>query len=99
MGLNWDLRRLEGKRWYDAASTGDPDWFKNSRLWETVDGQLIAWVHPDGMSYPYIEIHPDYRYMEGEMIVWAEEHLAADGRLQFFVYDYDLHWRSGITGS
>jgi hypothetical protein len=69
VGLNWDLRRLEGKRWYDAASTGDPDWFKNSRLWETVDGQLIAWVHPDGMSYPYIEIHPDYRYMEGEMIV------------------------------
>jgi GNAT superfamily N-acetyltransferase len=97
VGLNWDIRRLESKRWYDARSAGDPDWRKNSRLWETTKGFLVGWVHPDSMGYPYIEIHPDYRYLEGEMIAWAEEHFADDGRVQFFVYDYDLHRQKGLA--
>ncbi len=92
VGLNWGIRRLEGKRWYDPAPTGDPDWFKNSRLWETADGALVGWIHPEGRGYPSIQIHPDYRYLEGEMIDWAETHLAdGEGRTRFFVYDYDLH--------
>lgn len=91
VGLNWDIRRLEGKRWYDARVAGDPDWRQNSRLWETAEGFLVGWVHQDGPGYPYIEIHPDYRYLEEEMVVWAEEHLVDNGRVQFFVYDYDLH--------
>jgi mycothiol synthase len=97
VGLNWGIRRLEGKRWYDPSPTGDPDWYKNSRLWETAGGELVGWVHQDGMSYPYIEIQPDYRFLEGEMIVWAEEHLAVDGRIHFFVYDYDIHRQRILT--
>src|SRR5690606_21587331 len=90
-GLNWDIRRFEGLRWYDVASTGDPAWYANSRLWEAEDGRLVGWLHLDGVGYPYIEIHPDYRFLEGEMIAWAEGNLAGDGRLEFFVYDYDVH--------
>jgi GNAT superfamily N-acetyltransferase len=97
LGFNWDIRRWEGKRWYARQEAGDPDWYKNSQLWETGTGQLIGLVHADGMGFPYLEVHPDYRYLEADMIAWAENHLTepttdnAGRRLQFFVYDYDVH--------
>ena len=96
-GFNWDIRRWEGKCWYNPQVDGNPDWHKNSQLWETDAGQLVGLVHPDGIGFPYIEIHPDYRHLEAEMIAWAESHLTepkADdtGRqLQFFVFEYDVH--------
>lgn len=96
-GFNWDIRRWEGKCWYDPHPTGNPDWHKNSRLWETNAGMLTGLVHPDSPGFPYIEVHPDYRHLETEMIAWAEDNLAEPqtddkGRkLQFFVYDYDVH--------
>lgn len=101
LGFNWDIRRWEGTRWYNPRAAGNPDWHKNCQLWETDAGQLIGLVHPDRMGFPYIEIHPDYRHHEVDMIAWAERHLtepAADkvGRqLQFFVYEYDVY-RQGL---
>lgn len=100
LGLNWDIRRWEGKCWYDPHENGNPEWHKNSQLWETAAEQLIGLVHADRLGYPFLEIHPDYRYLEAEMISWAENHLAeptADhiGRqLQFYVYDYDVYRQS-----
>ena len=97
IGFNWDIRRWEGKCWYDKEVTGNPDWHKNSQLWETTAGQLIGLAHPDGWGFPYLEVHPDYRHLEAEMIAWAEAHLTEPktdnkGRqLQFFVYEYDVH--------
>ncbi|MCB0036819.1 MAG: GNAT family N-acetyltransferase [Anaerolineales bacterium] len=97
LGLNWDIRRWEGKCWYDPHENGNPDWHKNCQLWETSVGQLVGLVHSDSLGFPYLEIHPDYRYLEVEMIAWAEGHLAepqADQKgqqLQFFVYEYDVH--------
>ena len=96
MGFNWDIRRWEGRCWYDKNETGDPDWHKNSQLWQTADNHLIGLVHPDGPGFTNIQIHPDYRHLEAEMIDWAENHLTAakaDGtgrQLQFFVYEYDV---------
>jgi len=97
LGFNWDIRRWEGKCWHNPQKAGNPDWHKNSQLWETNAGQPVGLVHPDGIGYPYIEVHPDYRHLEAEMIAWAENHLmeaTADNtgrRLQFFVYEYDVH--------
>lgn len=97
LGFNWDIRRWEGTCWYNPETTGNPDWHKQSQLWETGAGQLIGMVHPDGLGFPYIEIHPDYRHLEADMIIWAESHLTepkADNtgnQLQFFVYEYDVH--------
>lgn len=97
LGFNWDIRRWEGKCWHNPQAAGNPDWHKNSQLWETSAGQLIGLVHPDGLGFPYIEIHPDYRHLEAEMIAWAESHLTEPtpdntGRqLQFFVYEYDVY--------
>lgn len=97
LGFNWDIRRWEGKCWYASQADGNPDWHRNSHLWETSTGQLIGLVHPDGMGFPFIEIHPDYRHLEVEMIAWAENHLVeqtpgnSGRRLQFFVYEYDVY--------
>lgn len=97
VGFNWDIRRWEGKCWYDPDENGNPDWHKNSLIWETDAGQLVGLAHPDGLGYPYLEVHPDYRYLEAEMIAWAESHLAepkSEGtgqQIQFFVFEYDAH--------
>lgn len=101
LGFNWDIRRWEGTCWYNSQNGGNPDWHKNCQLWETNSEQPIGFVHPDGMGYPYIEIHPDFRYLEADMIAWAESHLTEPGdggighRLQFFVYEYDVY-RQGL---
>jgi GNAT superfamily N-acetyltransferase len=97
LGFNWDIRRWEAACWYDKNENGNPDWHKNSQLWETGTGRLIGMVHPDGLGFPYIEIHPDYRHLEADMIIWAESHLtepkadSTGNQLQFFVYEYDVH--------
>ncbi|UCG24789.1 MAG: GNAT family N-acetyltransferase [Chloroflexota bacterium] len=100
LGFNGDIRRWEGKRFYDKNPAGDPDWCKNSQLWPRPSGQPAAVAHPDSPGYPALLVHPDYRRLEPEMIAWAEEHLSRplpEGKLleegkseiQFYVYDYD----------
>ena len=97
VGFNWDIRRWEGKCWYDPDENGNPDWPNNSQVWFTASGKLIGLVHPDGIGYPYLEVHPDYRHLEAEMIDWAEAHLTEtkkDGsgrQIHFSVFEYDAH--------
>lgn len=103
LGFNWDMRRWEGARFYDRHPTGNPHWADHSQLWETAVGQLIGIVHPDGPSTAYVEIHPDYRHLEPEMMDWAEVHLrgpAADGKgeqIHFFAYAYDTYRQELLT--
>lgn len=95
VGFNWDMRRWEGKRFYDADPAGDPNWAKGCQVWVTAVKQIIALAHPDGPGWPYLEIHPDFRFLEPEMLDWAEANLAAMGEtgrsLHFFVYEYDAY--------
>ncbi|MBP7998885.1 MAG: GNAT family N-acetyltransferase [Chloroflexi bacterium] len=97
VGFNWDIRRWEGKCWYDQDSNGDPNWHLNSQVWLTDNAQIIGLAHPDGPGYPYLEVHPDYRHLEMEMIIWAEENLTEAKRegtgrqIHFFVFEYDAH--------
>ena len=64
-------------------------------LWETTRGQLVGAVHPEGKGDAYLQLHPDFRALENEMIAWAEANLAVpadDGqqqRLDIFVKEYD----------
>lgn len=98
LGWNWDVRRWEGRRFYDA----DPDparWFQEwgpkVRLWEAGDGRLAAAIFPEGPGDAHPQLLPGHRDLEDEMIAWAEEHLAAPpgdaagAMLQLFAYDYD----------
>ncbi len=94
LGFNWDVRRWDGQRFHHATD----DWLKRTvdrvQLWETVDGQLVGVVNPEGTGDAHLQVHPDFRTIESEMIAWAEEQLAApnpEGRrqLESFVFDYD----------
>ncbi len=97
VGFNWDMRRWEGRRFHDAREAGNEEWNLNCWLWETAVGDLIGIVNPDGLGYPHLQIHPDYRFLEAEMIDWAEAHLSeptedGNGRqVQFYIYEYDAH--------
>jgi len=94
-GLNWEVRRWDGWRFYDANPVLDKDKENKVHLWLTDDETLVGAVHPEGKGDAFLEIHPDYRHIEEAMVVWAEENLArptADGKqheLRIFVYDYD----------
>lgn len=94
-GFNWEIRRWEGSRFYTPDPAWDTRWESQVQLWETADGRLVGAVHPDGGSEVYLEIHPDYRHLEPDMIAWGEAHLAGPTRdgsqrqVHLFVYEYD----------
>lgn len=91
---NWDTRRWEGQRYYAADPAPDPRWPEWVRLWETADGRLVGVAHPEGrLGEAFLQLHPDYRHLEGEMVAWCEEHLAVEDergrRVHLYVHDYD----------
>jgi mycothiol synthase len=98
-GFNWEVRRWDGWRFYKKDPAFDPHWEKVVCLWEKEGGELVAAIHPEGTGDAHLQVHPDYRYLEKEMIRWAEKHLAApteDGRsrqLHILAYEYDSRRR------
>jgi GNAT superfamily N-acetyltransferase len=94
IGLNWDVRRLDGKRFYEADVAANRLQARPVQLWETATGDLVGYVLAEGRDDAHIQIHPDYRHVEPKMVAWAEEHLAApaaDGgrTLEIYTYEYD----------
>lgn len=94
VGLNWDVRRLDGKRFYNADAAADDLRARPVHLWERA-GDLVGFVLPEGRGDAHLQIHPDDRHLEEEMIAWALAHLAAadedTGRrvLDIYVMEYD----------
>jgi len=91
---NWDIRHWEGQRYYSADPAPDPRWPEWIRLWETADGRLVGVAHPeDRLGEAFLQLHPDFRHLEEEMVAWCEEHLAAEDeggrRVHLYVHDYD----------
>jgi ribosomal protein S18 acetylase RimI-like enzyme len=102
----WGLERLDWWRYnaqVNERRSGEPTWESQVRLWETQEGELVGVVHPEGGFGPvetdrdvFLEIHPHHRYLEDEMLAWAEaDHLSRrtsddrDWRLSASVYCYD----------
>ena len=75
-GFCWDVRRLDGSRFYHADPPRNPRWQTLTRLWETVEGRLVAAVNHEGRGDAHLQVHPDFRHLEEEMVAWAEENLA-----------------------
>jgi hypothetical protein len=98
--FNWDIRRWDGWRFYTADPAWDPCWEEQVHLWETGDGQLVGAVNPDRDGQAALQLHPDYRHIEGDMVAWAEAHLTRsteDGRrLELFAYEYDVPRRGAL---
>jgi GNAT superfamily N-acetyltransferase len=94
IGFNWDMRRLDGKRFYEANLAENRLLARPVQLWETGDGRLAGFVLSEGPGDAHLNVHPDYRHLEGEMLDWATDNLAApaaDGmRLEVYTYEYDV---------
>jgi GNAT superfamily N-acetyltransferase len=94
VGFNWDVRRLDGQRFYDADSQANHLLARPVQLWENADGELVAYVLAESPDDAHLQVHPNYRYLENELVAWAEENLgAADAggqrQLQIYTYEYD----------
>lgn len=105
LGFNWDIRRWDGARFYDAKPAVNPAWYETMRLWETGAGTLAGLALADGEGWFSLQIHPDYRpWIEEDMIAWAEDCLAKTdpetGRRQIEtdVFEYDAPRRRILTG-
>ncbi len=96
--FNWEVRRWDGARFHGDPPAWDPYWDGRVQLWETAGGRLVGAVNPDGAGNACLQIHPDYRHLEAEMVAWAGEHIRTaptDGtrpRTDVFVYEHDT-WR------
>jgi len=65
---NWLPPRFEGSS--DQMASG-------TRLWEEVEGaspRIVGIANPESKFVYFIQIHPDYSYLEGELIDWIIEH-------------------------
>ena len=99
--FNWEIRRWDGQRFY--RERWDPAGDGRIHLWEVEGGRLVGAVHPEDGGDAFLELHPDHRHLEEEMIGWAEQHLAvpvedgARSQLDVFAFDYDVPRRRILT--
>jgi mycothiol synthase len=95
-GFNWETRRWDGSYFHNDQ----PGWqerlggAQSVSLWETHEGRLVGVVHPESGGDAWLEVHRDFRHLEGEMLTWAEEHLTPSGKdgdsgLRVFAWEYD----------
>ncbi|MCO6451110.1 MAG: GNAT family N-acetyltransferase [Caldilineales bacterium] len=94
IGFNWDVRRLDGKRFYSADPADNRLQRRPIQLWETGEGQLVGYLLAEGADDAHLQVHPDYRHLEAEMIGWAVENLSVSSetgqrQLEIYVMEYD----------
>jgi len=90
-GVNWEIRRWDGKHFHNDDLSWQPHWEQTRRLWETDSGELVGVVNPEYIGNFYVQIHPDYRELENEMIAWAETACATGVPpvVETFTFDHD----------
>ncbi len=95
-GFNWEVRRWDGNRFHREGGPELAERFRRFGLWETDDGLLVGIAHSEGSRGDLqLNLNPAYRaQIEGEMVAWAEEHLAVSGSdgvptLEMSVIEYD----------
>lgn len=89
LGWNWDLRRWDGERFHDAEPDKPAEWMNGIRFWETPEGHLAGAAFAQRAGEIHLQLHPDFRHLEAEMLAWAEEHLAGKGQVELVVQEYD----------
>jgi GNAT superfamily N-acetyltransferase len=103
VGFNWDVRRLDGKRYYEAHVDQNRLLERPVQLWENAAGELVAFVLPESSDDAHLQVHPDYRHLEAELVAWAEDHLSAVDaesnrrQLQIYTYEYDALRQQTLT--
>ena len=96
LGFVWDVRRWDGAYYHNAVPGWRAHWRGGAAvgLWESAAGSLVGAVHPESAGEAWLEVHPACRWLEAEMLKWAEANLAhpgADGspRVSVFAGDDD----------
>jgi len=76
--FNWDPRRWQGMIYHrndaDLAQQRH-ELPKTVHLWLNADDQIVGVVTPEDLGSVYLQIHPDYRAIEGDMLDWVEASL------------------------
>jgi mycothiol synthase len=101
LGFNWEIRRWDGWHTHRTERQSSSALAQQIQLWETADGVLVSAAHPDGNGELSLQLHPDYRDLEDQMLAWGEEHLSvrADERrmIDVFVFDADHTRQERLT--
>lgn len=91
--FNWENRRWEGSYWYASdEELAKPTWGAHTQIWEAEDQKLIGAAVPEGQGDLAIQIHPDYRTVEDDILDWAEEHIATvrdDGKRELITWAFE----------
>ena len=98
----WDWFRYNGRIFEEIANSRS--WEREVRLWETDEGKLVGVVIADEGDVS-LQVHPQYRHIEEDMLGWAERHHQA-GRprgvdrwpLSVYVYEYDRERQAFLKG-
>ncbi len=92
--LNWLIGRLDNWRFaaFMANIREEPNFYqKNAHLWRKEDNDLIGFfISENGREYFELQIHPEYRFLEEEMLKWTIENWAkGKNQIVTIFYEYD----------
>jgi mycothiol synthase len=101
-GFNWEIRRWDGWRFHREEPARDKILATQVGLWEDESGHLLGAVHPEGPGEAYLEVRPEFRSIEPEMVAWAEAYLSVDDgwearHVDLWIDDDDEARRSMLT--
>ncbi|MFX1537241.1 MAG: GNAT family N-acetyltransferase [Promethearchaeota archaeon] len=73
------------QNWFpDRFESNHDDWIPDIRIWEEINDmispphhKIVAFVIPERTFNYFIQIHPDYSFLEKEIINWIEIHCTA----------------------
>ncbi len=91
--FNWRLAMLEN--WYYASRYLEPlEYFTGGvHLWRNGTGELVSFL----IRYwdlVWLQVLPHYRWLEGQMLEWAEAHWGGDEAcIETFAFDHDAERR------
>lgn len=101
--FNWEPRRWEGKFWTVAdAQLADPGWGAGAHVWCAQDGSFMAAAIPDGPGDLALQVDPRYRWLEDDVLDWAEPRLARADEggarvLDTWAFDWDAERQERLT--
>lgn len=91
---SWPLYRWDYWRWHVHENVFQHDLPEVVFIWETAQGEVAAFINPDGPGHVHLQVHPAARSraLEAEMLAVAEERLAtplADRARQLHVWAHE----------
>lgn len=71
---NWDTARWSFNRYCEHNKEELSNcriWERSVRLWENTLGEIVAVAHIEEPGDYFFQVHPDFKYLEEEMLLWA----------------------------